>query len=139
MNAVTTAAQEDRFSSIAGQMGKWVDQVLGPGVHKYCPGESWSPAINLYEDKRHYCLVVDLAGVEPAKIDLRVEDRMLVLSGHRSPPCVPKVTGRVRLHHMEIDHGAFCRSLELPQEVDSDLIKASYKSGLLWVYLPKRT
>jgi len=139
MNMATRASHEDKFSTVAKQMGKWVDQVLGPGFHKYCPGESWSPAVNIYEDQTHYCVVVDIAGVKAEQIDLRTEKGMLVLSGFRRAPGVPEVTGRVRLHHMEIDHGQFSRTLQLPTDVDADEIKASYKSGFLWIHLPKKT
>jgi len=139
MNVATRASHEDKFSAMAKQMGKWVDQVLGPGFHNYCPDEAWSPPINLYEDETRYCVVVDLAGVKAEQIDLRTEERILVLSGFRRPPGVPEVSGRVRLHHMEIDHGQFCRTLKLPTDVEVDLIEASYKSGFLWIHLPKKT
>lgn len=133
------AAQEDKFSSVAKQMGKWVDQVLGKGFHKFRTEETWSPAIDLYEDDTHYCVVVDLAGVVADEIELHPEGEMLVLSGYRPTPGVSEATGNVKLHHMEIDHGRFSRSLEIPGNVDPDRIEAFYKSGLLWVRLPKRS
>ena len=46
---------------------------------------------------------------------------------------------RVRIHLMEIDHGSFCREVELPEDVDRDRIVANYRNGMLWVELPKTT
>lgn len=129
---------EDQFASMAKQMGQWVDQVLGQGFHKYRPDETWSPMLNLYEDDTHYCIVVDLAGVKPEEIELHPEAGTLVLSGYRPTPGMSDASGNVRLHHMEIDHGRFCRTLELPADVDIDRIEAFYKTGFLWIRLPKK-
>ena len=129
---------EDRFTSMARQMTKWVDQVLGPTYHKYCPSETWTPSINFYEDEEQYCMVVELSGVDPAAVDLRVEGNLLMLRGHRATPGMEKVCGRLQLHHMEIDHGPFCRTIELPRDVKVDAIaEADYKNGFLYVRLPK--
>ena len=35
--------------------------------------------------------------------------------------------------------GQFCRTLQLPTDVDADEIKASYKSGFPWLHLSKKT
>jgi HSP20 family molecular chaperone IbpA len=50
--------------------------------------------------------------------------------GHQGPH-------RVRIHLMEIDHGGFCREVELPEDVDKDRIAANYRNGMLWIELPK--
>ena len=139
MRVAMHAAHEDKFVSMTREMGTWVDHVLGRSFHKYCPDESWMPAVNFYEDDTRYYLVADLAGVEAEGIDVRPEDGNLVLSGYRQTPDVPKPSGNVRLHHMEIDHGHFCRSMEMPDDVDVDRVEAFYKSGLLWVELPKKS
>lgn len=137
MANVVYAAERDKFTSMAKQMGKWMDQVLGQGYQHYCSRDGWQPAINLCEDERHYCVVVDLAGVKASEIDLRAEQRMLVLSGERALPEAPERVGEVRLHLMEIDHGRFHRAIELPEGVDVDAIEAFYRNGYLWIRIPK--
>ena len=129
-------ATEGKFSSLSKQMGKWVDQVLGPTYHNYSSTEAWSPSINVYEDQTHYCLVVDLAGVAAEDI-LRVEEGRLIISGSRETPGLEKLSGPVRVHHMEIDHGRFCRTFKVPDDVDKDRIEASYRNGMLWIRMPK--
>ena len=138
MQLTLQASHERRSRNINRHMGAWVDQVLGPGFHSYCPGDAWTPQINLYESCTHYCVVVDLAGVDASKIDIRVEDRVLVLAGFRPSPNFPEPVGDVQLHHMEIDHGRFCRSLELPADVDAETVEAFYRGGMLWIHLPKK-
>ena len=140
MRAVMQAAHhEDKFAFMAKQMGKWVDQVFRPGFHKFSSGEAWVPAVNIYESDAGYCVVVDLAGVKAEEIELSARDNKLTVSGYREAPCMVKEAKQIRLHHMEIDHGKFCRSLELPEDVDMDRVEANYKSGFLWIHVPKRS
>ena len=80
MKVALQAAHEDRFSSMAKQMGKWVDQVIGQGFQKYRPAEPWSPAINLYEDETHYCVVVELAGICTKDIEVNVDPDRRILT-----------------------------------------------------------
>ena len=40
-------------------------------------------------------------------------------------------------HRVERMYGAFSRAVELPAEVDSDKVEATYKDGVLKVNLPK--
>ena len=143
MNVPLRVAEED-FFAVAGEMSRWLDRVLGADFHRYRDRESWSPAVNLYEDDGAYLMVVDLAGVDPKTIDLRVEKHQLVLRGNRPAPrppershCRLEAPDRVRMHMMEIDHGPFHRSLELPEQVDPSRIKACYRNGFLWVKMAK--
>ena len=135
--AMQASHDEDKSASMARQMGQWVDQVLGQGFHKYRPEETWSPMLNLYEDETHYCVVVDLAGVKAEEIELHPETDTLVLSGYRPTPGISDASGNVRLHHMEIDHGPFSRTMELPDDVMSQEVEASYRQGFLWIRIPK--
>jgi HSP20 family protein len=137
MVKVLYAAEEDKFTSMGRQMGRWVDQVLGPGFQRYCHADSWKPAINLCEYETFYCLIVDLAGVKADEIDLRAEEDVLILTGQRAMPVEPDETGEVRVHLMEIDQGRFLRAVELPQSVDIEAIEAFYRNGYLWVRIPK--
>ena len=70
-------------------------------------------------------------------------DHRLTIKGARPVPACSEVNPelqnqRVRVHLMEIDHGAFSREVELPQDVVQETIRASYKNGMLWIELPKK-
>ena len=130
-------AHGERSHSIGRQMSKWVDQVLGPSFNQFCPSDSWQPAINLYEDGTHYYVVADLAGTKPDEIDLRVEKGVMMLTGQRVVPEPAEAQHPVRLHLMEIDHGRFCRKIDLPGDVDVSSISATYRNGYLWIRLPR--
>jgi HSP20 family protein len=124
--------------TMARQMSRWVDQVLGPGGSRFCPGEAWAPAVNVCEHPEEYCIVVELAGVRAEELDLRIEDDELTISGVRAAPGAPERGQTARLHMMEIDHGRFSRSLPLPGDVEPEGIEATYRNGYLWIRLPKK-
>jgi HSP20 family molecular chaperone IbpA len=157
-------ASEQPFSQVARPANKLMDQ-MQKGFYVYS-GETWTPNVNLYETAASYFVCVDLAGVDKQKIDLEVVDQRLKLRGTRAVPSyddanpehaggAPEAGGppeagappgaaeaesaprRVRIHLMEIDHGAFSREVELPLDVDKERITANYRSGMLWVEIPK--
>lgn len=134
-------ATDQPFQNIARQANKMMEQ-LQKGF--FYPTESWTPNVNLYETGASYLVCVDLAGVDKEKIDVEVADSRLKLRGARAVPSVappPKddqpQPEKVRVHLMEIDHGAFSREVEIPPDADRHKIKATYRNGLLWIEIPK--
>ena len=147
------AAAEPSFTNITRQANKLMEQ-MQKSYFSYCPSETWTPSVNLYETEESYLVCADLAGVEKEKIDVEVVEQVLKLKGTRAVPTyedaiaaashepgdAAAATGehrRVRIHLMEIDHGSFCREVELPEDVDRDRISANYRNGMLWIELPK--
>ncbi len=135
------AMSEDRFSSMARHMGRWVNHVLGQQYHRFSPSDAWTPAVNFTEGRDSYGVVVDLAGVQVDTIDLRIEAGVMVVSGRREVPESPAGPGPGRVHLMEIDHGRFSRTIDLPEDVDVDAAanqSASYNNGFLYIQLPRK-
>lgn len=133
-------AEEDKVTPVGGQMSRWLDKVLGANFRHFGPCDAWEPSINLCEFDDHYCLVAELSGMQAGDIDLRVEDGVLYITGERPVPWNPasETAGKRRLHLMEIDHGRFLREVKLPDDVVVDAIEASYRSGYLWVKVPRK-
>jgi HSP20 family protein len=134
-------AGEPQFTNMARQMGKMMDQ-LQKGYFNFCPAETWTPAVNLYENDIGYVVCVDLSGVDKDKIDLVVAEGQLKLRGQRVVPVTPEGgearAKSLRVHLMEIDYGPFCREVALPADVDEEKIRANYVNGMLWVELPRK-
>jgi HSP20 family protein len=78
-------------------------------------------------------VVVDLAGVDPADVQIVVHGRALVIAGGRR-----RIHPQERLSYylLEIEHGQFERRIGLPVDVDPDRARATYDRGLLVVTLP---
>lgn len=139
MTQVMNLRAEDRTSKAGGTI-QWSKKVVLHHYHRYCPGEAWAPAANLYEDHSHYFVIVDLAGVRSEAIEVTVEEPggLLTIAGERPVPDVAEDCGDLKLHLMEIDHGAFRRTVNLPKHVDHEAISAVYRGGFLWIRIPKR-
>ena len=142
-----SATTDPPFSHIARQTQKLMEQ-MQKGYFNFCPSETWTPSVNLYETAGEYVVCVDLAGVDKEKIDLEVVENRLKLTGNRTVPRPEEYLetppdahggepGRLRVHLMEIDHGGFCREVEMPLNIDRDRIAANYRNGMLWIEIPK--
>jgi len=142
MTPITAQASRHKsghaFEPARGPVSKWGDKVLEGGYHRYSSEQSWSPAMNVYESSRQYTLVVDLAGMRGGEIELEVDEGVLRLSGQRDMPNPRESADRVKIRLMEIDHGWFCREIEIPDDADDGEIGATYRGGLLWIELPKK-
>jgi HSP20 family molecular chaperone IbpA len=150
----------DESSSQQGRQSRGSAGRLIRSFYSISSTDVWTPSVNLYETSAAYQVCVDLAGVEKEKLSLTVRNNRLQIAGSRptprqptpaeagaqaapqahpaSEPPKPRHAERARVHLMEIDHGAFCREVELPADVDDDRIAAQYINGMLWIELPKR-
>lgn len=143
-----TCAADPSFSNMTRQANKLIEQ-MQKSYFNFCPSETWTPSVNLYETADSYLVCADLAGVDKEKIEVEVVAQTLKLRGTREVPTYEEAiragaaaqkegeARRVRIHLMEIDHGGFCREVELPEDVDRDRITANYRNGILWIELPK--
>jgi HSP20 family molecular chaperone IbpA len=137
------AASEPGFANIQRQMQRMMDQ-MQKGFFNFCPSETWTPNVNLYENETTYIVCVDLSGVDKDRISVEVGDHKLTLRGAREVPVLPdgkapeEHGNRYKVHLMEIDHGPFIREVELPENVAREKIAASHRNGLLWIELPKK-
>ena len=92
------------------------------------------PQIDCYRTERPAALtvVVELAGIDPSKVQIYADERTLVVSGERRRP---RCAGRV-YQQMEIDYGRFTRQVALGEDVDVAASKATYRRGVLTIVLP---
>lgn len=92
------------------------------------------PQVDCYRTERPAALhvVVELAGIDPSKVQIWADERTLVISGERRRP---RCAGRV-YQQMEIDYGRFTRQVALAADIDVEASKATYKRGILTILLP---
>ncbi len=127
----------------SGLVGVVVDHAVYRSFSQFTSTEAWSPAVNIYEVGRTLHVCVDLAGIDRDKIDVRIEPGRLTVSGVRHapepmPPMSNAQTSEVdmKIHSMEIDYGAFCRVVQVSQQVDLAGVRSEYRRGILWITLP---
>jgi HSP20 family protein len=77
-------------------------------------------------------VTAELAGIDPAEIEIEIEGRKLLLSGIRRPAEV-----RTDVYQqVEIERGQFRRVIELGADVRGDEARAVYEDGMLRIELP---
>jgi HSP20 family protein len=96
--------------------------------------QGYRPQADCYrtDDPPALHVVVELAGVDPASVEVVVAGRSLTISGERTRP---RIAGAHYLA-MEIEYGAFKRAVELGVEIDPTNVTANYDKGMLKVVLP---
>jgi HSP20 family protein len=92
------------------------------------------PAVDCFhtDEPHQLTIVVELAGVEPESVTLVAEERAVTISGERRRP---RVAGQV-YQQMEIEYGAFRRTINVAEDVDVAAASAAYERGLLTIVLP---
>jgi HSP20 family protein len=98
-------------------------------------GQQWAPAVDLYECPNDFTLFVELVGVEPERIELQITGNKLTIRGTKEPsgeehPGQESVSRERRF-------GRFCRTIELPAEVNAEGVEAKCHNGVLRVHVPK--
>jgi HSP20 family protein len=105
--------------------------------HRLAPQRlGFRPRVDVYrtESPPVVHVVAELPGIDPAHVDLAINDGVLVISGRRERPLRD---GR-RYEHIEIDYGPFERRIVLGEGFEADAAEATYESGLLTITLPLR-
>lgn len=94
----------------------------------------WTPALDLFDEKEHLTVKVELPGLKKEDIELSLHDGVLTVSGERKNEREQKDGETFR---SERYFGRFQRSVTLPTAVDANKVSAAYKDGVLTVTLPK--
>lgn len=90
------------------------------------------PALNVWEEGKHFVAEAELPGLSLEDIELNVVGNELHLKGRRQPP-----EEKWTYHRRERGAGAFSRVLTLPVDIDADKVEATLKHGVLTITLPK--
>ena len=130
-------AERGKSRDLGDRVEITVEEMLSRQYIHFCPTDAWKPNINIYETETAVLICVDIAGMKPEAIRIEVEGNILVLRGERPRPIPEHHGSTIGVLLMEIDTGAFCRDVEIPETVDREKITAKYTDGLLWVSLPK--
>ncbi len=95
----------------------------------------WVPPVDIYEDADAFVMVAEIPGMDQEAIRAEIRGDTLVLQGERRlvpPEPAPSY------HRLERPNGVFQRAFRLPEAVDPEAVRATYRDGVLRVTLPKR-
>jgi len=92
------------------------------------------PQLDVSETNSHYCLELDLPGIDKKDVDIKVDNNILTIKGTKE---LDKENKDNNFYTRERFYGDFQRSLDLPANVNIDTIAADFKDGVLTIKIPK--
>lgn len=92
------------------------------------------PPIDMYETKDSVIVETPLAGADPKKVSVEVENGVLTIKG--SSERKTEVEDK-NYYRKEIRSGQIFRQITLPSRVEENQAEAEFKDGMLKVIIPK--
>jgi len=98
------------------------------------PSRELMPSMDLSETDKEIEITAELPGLEEKDIQLNIADNVLTIRGEKKNE---REETKKDYHLLERSYGSFTRSVQLPDGVNADNIKAVMSKGVLKVSVPK--
>lgn len=95
---------------------------------------SFVPAMDVYQTKDDVVVETPLAGIDPEKVNISIENDVLTIEGNMEQK---SEVDEKNYYRKEIRAGSFHRSVALPAAVSGEKAKATYEKGILKIMIPK--
>jgi len=96
--------------------------------HSRPSGRLWCPAADVYRTKEGWIVKVDLAGIKPADVEVKIDGPILRISGSRRD----STCGEGIAHYqLEITYSRFEKMIQFPRSIEHASIDRDYRDGLL--------
>ncbi|PYT02388.1 MAG: hypothetical protein DMF65_06695 [Acidobacteria bacterium] len=97
-----------------------------------CTEQFWYPAADVYRTRDGWVVKVELAGVVPDELEVRVAGDTLRVAGSRRDETFGET---VSYHQLEITYSRFEKTIRFPCPIEGARVERRYKDGLLILYL----
>lgn len=94
----------------------------------------WNLALDVVENDDEFVIKASIPGINPDDLDITFNERTLTIKGESKGD---EEREGARYHLRERWYGSFTRSVQLPTQVKTDDIQATYDAGVLTLRLPK--
>jgi HSP20 family protein len=123
---------------VVARLQRQFDQAFGDVANASANGENhaaWIPSVDIHQEADKFVVRADLPGVEPKDINVTAENGVLSVSGERKFERTDEQKGTSRFERVE---GRFVRRFTLPENVQTDSIRARHSNGVLELTIPKQ-
>jgi HSP20 family protein len=96
-------------------------------------GPSWEPPVDVLETEREFLVLAALPGVDPERIQVTINNDVLLIAGER---VLPPQLRTALIHRLELPQGRFERQIPLPPG-RYEVAQPSVVNGCLVVILHK--
>ena len=97
-------------------------------------GAAWQPNVDILENEENLVLKVELPGVDPDGVTLKVHGGNVIIEGVKGRP---NESDSVHFHAAERQFGAFRRVIQLGVPVNTRIATAQLDNGLMRITFPK--
>ncbi|HEY5974768.1 MAG TPA: Hsp20/alpha crystallin family protein [Geobacteraceae bacterium] len=141
-----TVTLENNLRSTINEMERWFEE----SFHRPFLGLNWlpvrnlfndigitgdiTPAIDIFEEGKSLVVKAELPGIRKEDVNVRLVDNNLIISGEKRTEEKVERNNYLRL---ERTHGAFSRTLNMPEGIDYEAAKATFRDGVLEIRIPR--
>jgi HSP20 family protein len=118
----------DRYSRSTGR--------AMPGIYEELSTPDWSPFTDVDETPDSYRIRAELPGVRKQDVIVSVSGGTLEIKGEKRAELKSEEANR--RHRSECFFGSFCRTYNLPPDVDITAAAARLNDGVLTIRIPKK-
>ena len=94
---------------------------------------AWSPQTEVFERDNQLIVRADLPGLRKEDVNVDLEENRITIRGARKSE---HEENREGVYRSERSYGSFYRAIPLPEGVDGERAKASFKDGVLEITMP---
>lgn len=125
------------FSSLQERINRLFDDTMraSPEGDEELMSGAWAPAVDIHETDDGFMVTADLPGVKKEDIEIDLKDSTLTIKGEKKFEEKAPKENYIRI---ERSYGKFIRSFSLPNNIDSEKIKATFNNGTLELNIPKK-
>lgn len=124
----------DPFSEMEAVLNRYRPQVTSKASTEAMKQADWYPIVDVSESEEGFHLHAELPGVKKEDMAISVHENVLTLSGKRESK---HEASKNKVHRVERSYGSFVRSFTLPDNVDTESVKAGFDEGVLNIDIPK--
>jgi HSP20 family protein len=92
---------------------------------------AWAPDVDLFVKNDQLVARMDLPGLTKDDVGIEISDGALTVRGTR-----PLGRDTERLYRCACEHGAFFRTIPLPEDVTREDVKVTFANGILEIAIP---
>lgn len=126
-------ALERYLPSTLREMNRSVERLLSRVFDADGGAFAWTPGVEAFARDKEYVIRCDVPGIDPKDITVKVEGRMLTITGERK---ASEAVEEERYWLRGITYGRFEQRVALPDDVDPEQVKATYRHGVLEITVP---
>lgn len=94
------------------------------------------PQVDIGASDKEYTITVEVPGVDEKDVKIEIANNTMTVRGEKKQE---KEEKNKNYYRVERSYGSFQRLLSLPEDVNQEDIKATFKNGVLTIKMPRKT